>query len=67
MTPRGGRGAERGSAETEAESSSTLQAQVPLAAVKADKTLAELAEPFRVLPSQINDWKHYLLARAANV
>ena len=35
----------------------TCKAQVALAAVKGDKTRAELAEQFRVRPTQITDWK----------
>jgi transposase-like protein len=38
-----------------------------LAAVKGAKTLAELAEQFRVHPTQITEWKQQLLARAADV
>jgi transposase len=38
-----------------------------LAAVKGDKTLAELAEQFSVHPTQITEWKQHLLARAADV
>ena len=45
----------------------TCKAQVALAAVKGDKTLAELAEQFRVHPTQITEWKQQLLARAADV
>ena len=45
----------------------TFKAQVALAAVKGDKTLAELAEQFRVHPTQITDWKPHLLARAGDV
>ena len=45
----------------------TFKAQVALAAVKGDKTRAELAEQFRVHPTQITDWKPQLLARAADV
>ena len=44
-----------------------FKAQVALAAVKGDKTLAELAEHFRVHPTQITEWKQQLLARAADV
>jgi transposase-like protein len=40
---------------------------VVLAAVKGDKTLAELAEHFSVHPAQITKWKQQLLARAADV
>ena len=45
----------------------TFKAQVALAAVKGDKTLAELAEQFRVHPTQITEWKQQLLVRAADV
>ena len=45
----------------------TFKAQVALAAVKGDKTLAELAEQFQVHPTQITEWKQQLLARAADV
>ncbi len=44
-----------------------LYAQVAVAAVKGDKTLAELAEQFSVHPTQITEWKQQLLARAADV
>ena len=43
----------------------TFKAQVALAVVNGDKTRAELAEQFRVHPTQITDWKQQLLARAA--
>ena len=45
----------------------TFKAQVALAAVKGDKTLAELAEKFDDHPTQITDWKQHLLARAWDV
>ena len=44
-----------------------FKAQVALAAVKGDKTLAELAEQFGVHSTQITEWKQQLLARAADV
>ncbi len=44
-----------------------FKAQVALAAAKGDKTVAELAEQFRVHPTQITEWKQQLLARAAGV
>ena len=44
-----------------------FKAQVALAAVKGDKTLAELAEHFSVHPTQITEWKQQLLARAVDV
>jgi transposase-like protein len=40
----------------------TFKAQVAVAAVKGDKTLAELAEQFSVRPTQITEWKQQLLA-----
>ncbi len=45
----------------------TFKARVVLAAVKGDKTLAELAERFQVHPTQITEWNQQLLARAADV
>jgi transposase-like protein len=44
----------------------TVKAQVALAAVKGDNTLAELAEQFRVHPTQITEWKQHLLTQAAD-
>jgi len=45
----------------------TFKAPVAWAAVKSEKTRAEWAEPFRVHPTQITDWKQQLLARAVEV
>jgi transposase-like protein len=45
----------------------TFKAQVALAAVKGDKTLAELSEQFHVHPTQVTEWKQQFLARAADV
>ena len=45
----------------------TFKAQVALAAVKGEKTLAEMAEQFHVHPTQITEWKQQLLTRAADV
>lgn len=47
--------------------SSTLKAKVALAAIKGDKTVAELAQHFDLHPNQITDWKQQLLEGAANV
>ena len=47
--------------------SATFKAKVALAAIKGDKTLAELAEQFDVHPNQITQWKTQLLQRAAEV
>jgi transposase-like protein len=44
-----------------------FKAQVAFAAVKGDKTLAELATQFGVHPTQITEWKQRLLARAVDV
>ena len=41
----------------------TFKAQVALAAIKGDKTLAELAEQFSVHPAQITEWKQQLFLR----
>jgi len=40
---------------------------VALAALKGDKTLAELAQQFDVHPNQITDWKTQLMERSAQV
>lgn len=44
-----------------------FKAKVALAAIKGDKTLAELAEEFNVHPNQINDWRRQLLDNADTV
>ena len=47
--------------------SSSFKAKVALAAIKADRTLPELAEQFDVHPNQITEWKKKLLEGADQV
>ncbi len=47
--------------------SPAFKANLALATVKGERTLAELAEHFDVHPNQIQDWKKQLVAKAENV
>jgi transposase len=46
---------------------SAFKAKVALAAIKGEKTLAELAQQFDVHPNQITQWRSQLLDGAAGV
>jgi transposase len=45
----------------------TFKAKVALAAIKGEKTLAELAQPYDVHPNQITAWKGQLVDAAAGL
>lgn len=47
--------------------SAAFKDKVALAALCEDKTMAELCKEFELHPTQINEWKHQLLERAADV
>ena len=44
-----------------------FKAKAALAAIRGDKTLAEIAEQFEVHPHQVTQWRKQLLERAAEL
>jgi transposase len=47
--------------------SAAFKAKVALAAVRGDKTIAEIARKHDVHPNQLTEWRRQLLERAADV
>lgn len=47
--------------------SAGFKAKVALAAVRGDRTLAELAQQYDIHPNQIQDWKKKLLSGAEEI
>ncbi len=55
------------STRTRRNHSAAFKAKVALAAVKSDRTVAEIVQQYEVRPTQVVDWRRQLLDRAADV
>ncbi len=62
-----GKGTEKRTKGTRRTHSAAFKAKVALAAVRCERTLAELAQRFDAHPNRITEWKRQLQQRAADV
>ncbi|SAL74074.1 transposase [Caballeronia telluris] len=62
-----GKGSRKMTKRTRRTHSAAFKAKLALAAVRGERTLAELAQQFDVHPNQITEWKRQLQERTADV